>query len=498
MAIYHCCVKPIRRSAGRSATAAAAYRAADRIEDTRTGACHDYARRGGVLSAEIITPENAPEWARERMRLWNGAEAAEKRKDACVAREIEVSLPHELGQDARADLARGFALELAGRYGVAVDMALHAPHAKGDQRNHHVHFLLTTRALEEDGFARGKSDLELSDADRKKRGLPSRTQELKDIRERWAGHVNQALERGGHEVRVDHRSYEERGIEKAATQHMGPSATKIEREGKPSRIGTRNRQVRIWNRDAHEARQQMAIVDAAIREERARLAAEQERKKAKGRTERAGGGRAPAPPRKVPPAPQRTPEPVQVQPSGLRGRISEWANGLRAQRQSAQIDRRREIEGTQDRERFALDGKLDAFYGPAVEKVKGELEQVKDKLQGRLSRRAREEAERQAEALRKTLDSAQQRQDEQRGALAQRHKEDMERLRAREKAQREADEARIARGPADSAPPVNDNRGAQASPEDERAAKIEAFKARMRERRGQDRGKDRGGRDYER
>ena len=54
MAIYHLSVKAISRSAGRSATAAAAYRAATRIEDERTGLVHDYSRKAGVLHREIV------------------------------------------------------------------------------------------------------------------------------------------------------------------------------------------------------------------------------------------------------------------------------------------------------------------------------------------------------------------------------------------------------------------------------------------------------------
>ena len=98
MAIYHLSVKPISRSAGRSATAAAAYRAGELgapIVDERTGDVHDYTRKRGVLSADIVLPDGAPSWAQDRPRLWNAAELAEKRKDACVAREYEVALPAE-------------------------------------------------------------------------------------------------------------------------------------------------------------------------------------------------------------------------------------------------------------------------------------------------------------------------------------------------------------------------------------------------------------------
>ena len=152
MAIYHLSVKPISRSAGRSATAAAAYRAGVEIADERTGEVHDYRRKGGVESADIVLPDGAPEWATNRGALWNAAEKAEKRKDACVAREYEVALPAELSPAERRRLALDFAQEMANREGCAVDVAIHAPGKEGDERNHHAHILRTTRKVAIDGL----------------------------------------------------------------------------------------------------------------------------------------------------------------------------------------------------------------------------------------------------------------------------------------------------------------------------------------------------------
>src|SRR3546814_18537864 len=95
MAIYHLAVKSVSRSTGRSAVAAVAYRAGVCLENERDGLVHDYTRRGGVEDAFIVAPEGAA-WAQDRSALWNAAEAAEKRKDAKVAREYELALPAEL------------------------------------------------------------------------------------------------------------------------------------------------------------------------------------------------------------------------------------------------------------------------------------------------------------------------------------------------------------------------------------------------------------------
>ena len=95
VADYHLSVKTVSRSAGRSATAAAAYRAGVEITDERTGEIHDYTRKGGVVSADLLLPADAPEWAADRAALWNAAEQAEKRKNSTVAREFEIALPAE-------------------------------------------------------------------------------------------------------------------------------------------------------------------------------------------------------------------------------------------------------------------------------------------------------------------------------------------------------------------------------------------------------------------
>ena len=238
MAIYHLSVKTISRSAGRSATAAAAYRAGAEITDERTGEIHDYTRKGGVESAALILPDNAPEWARDRAQLWNAAEQAEKRKNSTVAREFEIALPSELSHEQREKLAHDFARELVKRHGCAADVAIHAPGKEGDNRNHHAHILLTTRRLEPDGF--GEKTRELDD---QKTGKVLVT----EWRERFATLQNERLREAGHSVQVDHRSLEAQGIEREATRHLGPTATAIER-----RTGERSHKGQQHDQDALE------------------------------------------------------------------------------------------------------------------------------------------------------------------------------------------------------------------------------------------------------
>ena len=174
MAIYHLSIKPIQRSKGRSATASAAYRSGEKIADQRTGEKHDYSKRHGVEISQIITPDGSEI---DRADLWNLAEAAEKRKDSTTAREYEIALPSELDPEQRKELALEFGRLIVKRHKVAVDIAIHSPTEKGDQRNHHAHIMATTRKLK-NGKLTAKSDFDLSDRDRKKKDLPGRKQEL--------------------------------------------------------------------------------------------------------------------------------------------------------------------------------------------------------------------------------------------------------------------------------------------------------------------------------
>lgn len=229
MAIFHCQAKAISRAVGRSATAAAAYRAGESIADERTGEVYDYEKKQGVEYKEIITPEGSQI---ARSTLWNLAEVAERRKDAKVAREWELALPSELTHEQRVDLACQFARKLVERYGVVADVCIHAPGREGDPRNHHAHILTTTRVYE--AGALGK----------KTRVLDSpRTsgQEVEIMRQTWASLANSALEKAGHAEKIDARSLQAQCVGREPTHHLGPAATAMERRGIQTERGDLNR-----------------------------------------------------------------------------------------------------------------------------------------------------------------------------------------------------------------------------------------------------------------
>ncbi|WP_104668371.1 Ti-type conjugative transfer relaxase TraA [Ensifer adhaerens] len=231
MAIYHCSMKPIARSGGRSAVAAIAYRTATKMLNERDGIVHDFTKKKGVEHSEIVLPDSVDAaWAIDRSALWNAVEKAENRKDARVAREFEVALPHEMNASDRLALTRDFARELANRYGAAVDFSMHQPQGESDVRNFHAHVVMTTRVVAEKGLGE-KTLIERENKWLLNNDQPTSQMQLREIRELFEHHTNRHLARLGLDVRVDHRSHLERGLEIEPTEHMGVHASQMDRRG---------------------------------------------------------------------------------------------------------------------------------------------------------------------------------------------------------------------------------------------------------------------------
>ncbi len=227
MAIFYCQSSLIARSKGRSATAAASYRAAEKIEDERTGIVHDYERKKGVLDKFIFNSADL-----SRAELWNLAEMSEKRSDSRVAREWTLALPHELDRNSHQRIIERFSQLLIDQYQVGIDVCIHAPGKGGDHRNLHAHLLMTTRPiLSSRELGKQKTLLEWSDAKLRKNGLPTGRQQIESIREQWAHIVNQELEAAGLDERISHLSLKEQGIEKIPQIHVGSLNTQLARMG---------------------------------------------------------------------------------------------------------------------------------------------------------------------------------------------------------------------------------------------------------------------------
>lgn len=195
MACYHLTTKVITRSTGRSAVAAAAYRSRDKLYDERQGMEFDYTKKKDLAHCEILLPENAPEIWKDRQTLWNEVERSEKRKDAQLAREIELALPKEFNLQQQIDLLREYVQAQFVSKGMIADICIH----KSDS-NPHVHIMLTMREVSHNGF--GKKERAWNGRDN-----------IHRWREEWAIVQNRRLLEAGYNIQVDHRSFEARGID---------------------------------------------------------------------------------------------------------------------------------------------------------------------------------------------------------------------------------------------------------------------------------------------
>ncbi len=264
---YHFHYRKFSRADGKSAVEAAAYRYAAKLHDERTGENHNYTFKRGVTDTMVITPlgQPVPDWVHDPQRLWNEAESAEKNNPrALVMHELEIAIPHQLTHEQRKEAARHMAIFITKRYGCVAHLAFHEPNREGDQRNHHVHLMFTTRAITETGFAKNKfRHFSRREAEARDTGELTGAEEIKLIRKQWALIGNRHLQMAGHKPTLDHRSYEDQGLDLEPQKHLGPDATAKERRGERTAKGDFNRAVmdRNHNRLAWAQAWEQARID---------------------------------------------------------------------------------------------------------------------------------------------------------------------------------------------------------------------------------------------
>lgn len=252
MSIYHLSVKAISRGDGRSAVACAAYRSGEKLTCDYYEKTQDYTKKSGVEFTNIYAPPNTSPELLDRQTLWNTVEKVERRKDAVLARELEIAFPHELNANQRKELLNELCQKLVEKYGVVVDAAIHAPHVESgsDARNYHAHIMFTTRAINENGEFAAKKYRDFS--------RDNGTQEVCDWREDFAGLCNKHLEQAGFDQRVDHRSYEDQNKDYLEpTTHEGPAVTAMRRRGIDTEISLNNDEIKLRNADAIELHEQI-------------------------------------------------------------------------------------------------------------------------------------------------------------------------------------------------------------------------------------------------
>lgn len=264
MALYHFHVGQIGRGGGQSAIASAAYRAGEALYSEYYGETSDYTRKGGIMYTEIMLPPNAPPEFHDRQTLWNAVEEAEKHKKAQLAYSFDIALQNELSPEENIALAKQFVQEHLVSKGMIADLAVHEPDKKGEGiPNPHFHVMTTMRPLNPDGSWGSKQHREYildENGNRQKdengnyifnavHTTDWHTPEtLINWREAWCNMVNEAFERKGLTVRIDHRSFEEQGIDQIPTVHEGPQVRKMEARGIHTEKGDKNRWIRATNK----------------------------------------------------------------------------------------------------------------------------------------------------------------------------------------------------------------------------------------------------------
>ena len=272
MAIFHCSIKIIGRSKGRSAVACAAYRSGSKLFDEELQKQNDYTNKKGVVYSEVLLPENAPEEYKDREKLWNAVQQIEKQSNAQLAREVEVALPRELTREQQIELVRNYVQEEFVKKGMAADYAIHDT---GDG-NPHAHIMLTTRGFKANGqwqakekkdYARDENGERIPVIDpatgeqklgrRNEKMWQRVTVQANDWnskenaelwRSQWARACNQSLQEIGSDERVNHKSFARQGIEQEPTIHEGYEARQMEARGELSERCEHNRQVKERNR----------------------------------------------------------------------------------------------------------------------------------------------------------------------------------------------------------------------------------------------------------
>ena len=271
MDFVHFSIATVQRSQGQSSVARAAYQSGRQLRDERTGATYDYRyrrSRGEIQSSVLVQPDGGT-WTNPRAerleRLWNQVEAAERRRDAQVARSGIVALPHSLSLEGRIKTMVEFARQVSRRYRTPVQADLHTPgqHKEADPRNIHFHWQMPTRRLDADGHLRGGAKIEQLS----RRNLARA--EVRTLRGLWVDVVNRVLlaevirREDGTLMQLDARSYRDQGIERIPEVHLGVTATALERKGWRTERGDENRRICSVNGEVARLDEEIAVLQRA-------------------------------------------------------------------------------------------------------------------------------------------------------------------------------------------------------------------------------------------
>lgn len=293
MAIYHCSISNVSRAKGASSCATYAYISGEKIYDDRLNKTFNYSHKERVLKTVTILPKNAPAEYADPKKMFNSIEKKLTADNARTAKKIEVALPKELSLEEQQQILNEYIYNNLTKEGYAAIYSIHEDIKKTGNR--HAHIEIPNRPINERGEWCGKSKKDYvlddngnripiieyqKDENRKylkdkngrkipildENGQPKQkvdnrnrkqwkridvevnkldTKEfLFQLRKEWANEVNKHLPI---EQQIDHRSHNERGLEKIPTIHEGYAARRIEERGKVSDRCQYNRNVKVIN-----------------------------------------------------------------------------------------------------------------------------------------------------------------------------------------------------------------------------------------------------------
>lgn len=287
IALYHFHVTQIKRSAGQSAIASAAYRSGEKLHSEYYGEDSDYTKKGGVIYSEILLPPHAPSSFSDRETLWNEVEKAERGKKAQLAYSFDIALQNEFSIQENIEIARQFLLDNFVSRGMVVDFAIHQSDKEdGGIQNPHFHVMCPIRPIELNGKWGNKQRREYvldKDGNRIRdeagndvfNAVPTtdwgKPETLEFWREQWAQLCNARFAEKGLDCRIDHRSYERQGVEQIPTQHEGATVRAMESKGIRTDKGDFNRWIRKTNAMLREAKQKIAALIDWLIEVKAKL-----------------------------------------------------------------------------------------------------------------------------------------------------------------------------------------------------------------------------------
>lgn len=253
MAIYSLGIHPVRKAGTATARAAhhtgvklshgavgkSAYLSGKCLTDDR-GVVTDYtSKAAGVEHSELLLPDGTINVERER--LWNAVDSHPTKEPPkgkefrpVVARDVIVAIPYELSSEQRITAARDFCKWITNRYQVPVELGVHFPDTKAgsSEKNAHFHALVGERKISHDGSLTTlqREFNSMDSRPNEKRNKERRDVAAIEIRKSWERIANDALERGGHQERIDCRSHKARGIDAEPGKHLGAAATRRLRE----------------------------------------------------------------------------------------------------------------------------------------------------------------------------------------------------------------------------------------------------------------------------